>query len=244
MTASIRDSQRDRGAGSALVNLLKQVGPFALAGLVGALLLLLLFAKLSEEVFSNEITVFDNNLARWVHSFANPTLDAFFNALSALGGTVGITALTIIAFAFLMWRGHAHHAWQLALAVVGGLVINQALKMLFHRTRPDLWPGAQFAGFSFPSGHATLSLCLFGMFAWLGWQFFRSRAVRTGWTLLMVLLILLVGLSRIYLGAHYPSDVLAGYLSGGLWLVGLLSGVDIYKRLKGKESPVGQAQRG
>jgi membrane-associated phospholipid phosphatase len=244
MTTSIRDAQRDRGAGAALVDLLKQVGPFALAGLVGALLLLLLFAKLSEEVFSNEITAFDNNLARWVHSFANPALGAFFSALSVLGGTVGITVLTLIAFAFLMWRGHAHYAWQLAMVVVGGLIINQTLKLLFHRSRPDLWPGGQFAGFSFPSGHATLSLCLFGMFIWLGWRLFKSRAVRIGWTILMVLLILLIGLSRIYLGAHYPSDVLAGYLSGGLWLVALLSGEDIYERLKGEERPPGRAQRG
>src|SRR5437868_3788332 len=108
MTTSVRGSRRERHPGTALVDLVKDVGPFALAGMVGALLLLLLFAKLSEEVFSNEVTAMDNNLARWVHSFANPALDGFFSALSVLGSSLGIGALSIIAFVFLMWREHAH----------------------------------------------------------------------------------------------------------------------------------------
>jgi undecaprenyl-diphosphatase len=199
---------------------------------VAAVVLLWLFAQLTEDIFSNEITGIDNGTSLWLHGFANPTLDTFFNALSTLGGTVSIIVLTVIAFGVLIWRKHLHDAWRLALIVIGGTIINQVLKQLFHRTRPDLWPGGNFAGFSFPSGHATLSFCLFGMFAWLGWRYIKNRNLMLAWTVLMVLLILLIGLSRIYLGAHYLSDVVAGYLSAAVWLLAVLSGADIFDRVR------------
>jgi len=171
--------RHERQAGAALRDLLTEVGPLALLGIVGAIVLLLLFAWLSDEVFSNETTAFDNNVALWIHSFANPVLDTIANTLSTIGGVISVAVLTIVGFVLLLWRGHAHDAWRLALAVIGGVIINEALKALFHRSRPDLWPGAQVAGFSFPSGHAALSLCLFGTFAWLGWQFIKNKAART-----------------------------------------------------------------
>lgn len=234
MDGPIEDSPHQRSIGTALVKLLREIGAFALIGLVSAVILLALFAKLSEDVFTNEFSAFDNNVALWVHSFASSTLDALFNAFSILGGTVSIAALTIVAFGLLMWRGYKMAAWRLALAIIGGVVINEALKFLFHRARPELWAtrGEQVAGFSFPSGHAALSLCLFGMFIWLGWRYLKRPWARVGWTVLMLFLIAMVGLSRIYLGAHYPSDVLAGYLSGTIWLIALLSGADIYHRLR------------
>ncbi len=242
MSAATEKSPHRGRAATALLELLQEVGIFALIGLVGAVLLLLLFAKLSEEVFTQEITSLDNNIALWVHGFASPTLDTIFNAFSTLGGAVGVSVLTLLAFGLLLWRGFPRAAWRFAIAVGGGLAINQMLKMVFHRARPQLWPGAHVAGFSFPSGHATLALCLFGMFAWLGWQFIRGSAARTTWMLLMALLIGIIGLSRVYLGAHYPSDVVAGYLSGSFWLLGLLSGTDIYHRLRHDRIATGQRQ--
>jgi undecaprenyl-diphosphatase len=230
-TSHTEKAHSHKQPGTALIELLKEVGPFVLLGLVGAIVLLLLFAKLSEEVFSNEITSLDNNFSIWVHGFANPPLDTFFNALSTLGGTISVTIITLVAFGLLLWRGHPHDAWRLAIAMLGGVAINEALKALFHRTRPELWPGAHIAGFSFPSGHAAMSLCLFGMFAWLGWKYLKDRPARMVWTTLMFLLILLIGLSRIYLGAHFLSDVVAGYLSSGIWLLALLAGSDIFYAL-------------
>jgi undecaprenyl-diphosphatase len=221
-----------RQPGGALVKLLREVGPFALLGIAGAVLLLLVFAALAEDVFTNEITTLDNNFSIWVHSFSSPTLDAVFSGLSTYVGIVGVVAASVIVFGLLMWRKHPYEAWRLVLVMVGGMILNEALKFLFHRSRPDLWPGSQFAGFSFPSGHAMMSFCLFGMLVWLGWRYIHNQAVRIAVTSLCVLLVMLVGLSRIYLGAHFLSDVVAGYLAAAFWLVAVLSGTSILARLR------------
>ena len=232
MSLYASSNDNEKSAPAELMDLLKEVGPFALIGLLVALVFLALFAKLSEEVFSQEITTLDKNVSLWVHSFASPPLDFFFNALSTLGGPVGVGILTISALALLFFRHQARNAWRLIIVMAGGLLLNQVLKLLFHRSRPELWPGLHFAGFSFPSGHATMSLCLFGMFAWLGWVHLHNDALRISLVVLMVVLVFLVGLSRIYLGAHYLSDVVAGYLSAAVWLAAVLSGTDIYRRFR------------
>ncbi len=218
--------------GSALGALIKEVGPAALIGLVGGFLLLWLFGWLAEEVFTQEFTNLDSGIALGVHSWASPTLDTVFGFFSTLGGVAGTAVVTVLAFAVLAWRHQYHHAWRLVLALGGGVLLSQALKLVFHRNRPALWPhpGVTEPGFSFPSGHAAVSLCLFGMLLWLGLRGFQHPLARAAWAALMVALILLIGLSRIYLGVHFPTDVLAGYLAGSFWLVMLLTGHDILAR--------------
>jgi membrane-associated phospholipid phosphatase len=218
--------------GEALLDLLKEVGPAALLGLLGSLLLLVLFGWLADGVLDQEFTSLDSGVALAIHGWANPLLDTVFGFLSTVGGVVGVPIIGLLAFAGLVWRHQPHHAWRLVLAVVGGVILSTALKYIFGRPRPALWPHAEVSGFSFPSGHATAALCLFGMLGWLGWRLFRPRAARLAWGVFMVALIVLIGLSRIYLGVHYPSDVLAGYITGSFWLLMLLAGSDILARLR------------
>src|SRR6476661_10903282 len=103
MSLYASSNDNEKSAPAELMDLLKEVGPFALIGLLVALVFLALFAKLSEEVFSQEITTLDKNVSLWVHSFASPPLDFFFNALSTLGGPVGVGILTISALALLFF---------------------------------------------------------------------------------------------------------------------------------------------
>ncbi len=222
-----------RQSGTALTNLIKQIGGFALAGLLGAIALLWLFAVLTEEVFDKEFSNFDNNFELGVHRLANPTLDFIFNFFTTIGGIAGIVILTVLTFGLLAVQKHFRSAWVLAIVVGGGVLINQVLKLLFHRPRPELWDivSPRPNTFSFPSGHATASLCYFGCLIWLGWRFIQPQLWRTLWTILMVVAILLVGLSRVYFGVHYPTDVLAGWISGSFWLITVLSGVTIYENL-------------
>lgn len=232
MDASSKRPVTSNSVFAALTGLLRQIGWRILLGLAGAIVLLWLFGLLADEIFENEFTSLDNGFERWVHSFANPVLDAVFGFFTTLGSIVGVLVLTVIIFGVLVWRKHLHSAWLVGLAVAGGVVLNQALKFFFHRPRPELWPvtAPRPTTFSFPSGHATVSFCLCGVLIWLGWRFIRPAVWRIVWTILLSFFILMVGLSRIYFGVHYPTDVLGGYISGAFWLVTFLSGVAAYDR--------------
>jgi len=217
-----------------LVNLWRVAGWYLLGGFIGSVLLLLLFAELTEDVFSKEFTTLDNNFELWLHEHASAELDVFFNVFTTVGGVAGIAILTVITFGLLWYLGKLSSAWVLVLAVGGGLAINQVLKLLFRRPRPELWAitGHYPTTFSFPSGHSTVSLCYFGVLAWLGWRSFKPILLRLSWIALMGLIIGLVGLSRIYFGVHYPTDVIAGYLSGGFWLVVILNSAAVIQRFR------------
>lgn len=217
-----------------LLTLLREIGVYILVGLGGALLLLYLFSELTEDLLRNEFSSLDDNLELWVHSFANPVLDLIFNFFTTLGGGWGISILTVGSFVLLVWKRHFYSAIMVLLAVLGGLLINFVLKNLFQRPRPELWEStfARPSSFSFPSGHATLSLCLLGAFIWISWHLLKSQRLKIFLTILMAFTILMVGLSRIYFGVHYPTDVVGGYLSGGFWLALLVSGDGIFTRLR------------
>ena len=223
---------------NSLGQLLRQIGWSIVIGLAGSILLLIVFSELTEDIFRNEFTKIDDNFELWVHSLASPALDVFFNIFTTIGGVAGISVLTALTFGLLWRRGHLHSAWLVVLASGGGIVINQILKLLFRRPRPELWAltGHVPTSFSFPSGHSTAALCYFGVLGWLGWGFIKRPLLRLGWIGLMILFIGLVGLSRIYFGVHYPTDVIGGYLSGAFWLVILLEGAYILRRFRQKPS--------
>lgn len=217
-----------------LVEIIQQLGWLALGGLVAAVAMLALFAELTEDIFSNEFNNLDKSIELGVHSWANPWLDSIFNFFSTIGGVIGVIVITGLIFGLLAWRRHFATACVLIIAVAGGAIINFGLKQLFQRPRPHFWISNTEppSSFSFPSGHATMALCLFGALTWVGLKFIRQPLWRLSWSILMLFLIGVIGLSRIYLGVHYPTDIAGGYLSGSIWLVVLLSGRDIYKRLR------------
>ena len=105
----------------------------------------------------------------------------------------------------------------------GASLLNFLLKLLFERERPELFRVVEVAGYSFPSGHAMVSLCVYGMMAFL----ISRRIHRWGWRLAVgmsaMVLVAAIGVSRIYLGVHYPTDVVAGYAAGAMWLMFCIS---------------------
>jgi undecaprenyl-diphosphatase len=107
-------------------------------------------------------------------------------------------------------------------AVVGSEILDEILKLVFHRARPVPFFGTDPASYSFPSGHAMSSLCFYGVLAGLISAQIHSLRARILIWIASVVLIAGIGLSRIYLGVHYPTDVIAGYLAGGIWVNTLL----------------------
>ena len=111
----------------------------------------------------------------------------------------------------------------LAICLAGGAVLSILLKSLFHRVRPETFWVVPETGFSFPSGHALATMCFYGMLAFLAIRNIEKWRGRLAVITIAVIISLAVGISRIYLGVHYPTDVVAGYAAGFMWLTFCIS---------------------
>lgn len=229
------NSSGNESAREALFNVFKQMRVYVFIGIAGAVLFGKLFEELSESIFRKQSASLDNNFSLWVHRHSNPVLDIVFKFFSLVGGIFGVTVLTGLTFGVLLRRKHPHAAWLVALGVGGGVLISQILKIFFRRHRPELWPTteARPKTYSFPSGHATVTFCFCGVLGWAGFKFIRQPFALAGWIFLMVFCTFMVGLSRIYRGVHYMTDVVGGFLCGGFWTTLLLTGIAIFDRLRG-----------
>ncbi len=231
-------SKEDQFA-STFTEVLKATWKGALAALISSVVLILLFALLADQVFDKELVGTDDNIALWTYSLSNQGLTFFLTVMTDIGSPLGIAVLTAFTFALFIWRKMYVFACLVVLVSAGSAVLDEILKLIFRRTRPELLLGGQhLTSYSFPSGHATGSICFFGFLIWLSWKFLNKPIFKIVITVVLSLVILLVGFSRIYLGVHYPTDVLGGYLSGGCWLIALISSYNLFYRYRqGKRRP-------
>lgn len=188
------------------------------------LLLLFGLANLAEEVLEQEAFAFDEAILLWINGFANPTLDRVMLTATRLGDPEVVVPLTCVGVVWLWWRWRWRIAAIFAITCIGGAVLSTGFKLLFEKARPALWPQLiTETSYSFPSGHALGAMVLYGFSAYLLAQWFQpQKRLIYG---VAALLIGSIGFSRIYLGVHWPTDVVAGYSIGFLWLslcVGLL----------------------
>jgi undecaprenyl-diphosphatase len=201
-----------------------------LASLGAAVLALFLFAWLGNEMLEGDTRHFDQIVRECVHGYASPGMTRAMNVISLLGYNVLIVELVIalVVFARLRWRRAA--VW-LTVAMAGSLVLDLTLKYIYHRTRPTAYFGMAPHSYSFPSGHAMCSFCFYGVLAGL----LSARTKPLGWRILIwftaAALVIAIGLSRIYLGVHYPSDVVAGYLAAAVW-VGTIIVLDHVRKVR------------
>jgi undecaprenyl-diphosphatase len=187
-------------------------------GFVALFACLLVFGAIAEDVHEQEANALDALATPLLHGLSNPILDAIMRALTDLGSTIVVVPLFVVALALLIWRRHRREALFLAASMAGSLVINESLKLIFHRPRPQLaWAQVQ-PEFSFPSGHAMNSLVFYVAVALIIWVFWGRRAGLIAAVLALVLA-LLIGTSRIYLGYHYFTDVVGGLFAGAAWLL-------------------------
>ena len=194
--------------------------------LIGAWLLvalpLLVLAALAEDVAERESFRFDNPILLWLHAHSNAYLDGAMLFVSQIGG--GALLIPSAIWCLFLWaRQQRRDALFVLLAMGGATALNLIAKLIFARTRPDLWLSlAPQNDYSFPSGHAMLSSAFMLTVLVLLWRSGASGAVKRVVSVLGVLFVLAVGLSRLYLGVHYPSDILAGWMASLAW-VALLS---------------------
>jgi len=173
------------------------------------------FAAMVGELHENEVFAFDAPILHALHAIATPTLDVFAVLMTKLGYLWGVVPLDAGVLLWLAWRRRFCDGLFFGVAVAGSAALNVVAKNYFARARPDLWLSlAPETTYSFPSGHAMGSATLGVALIFLCWR------TRWRWQMLVVAVgfVLLVGLSRIYLGVHYPSDILAGWTAAIAWV--------------------------
>ncbi len=180
----------------------------------------LTLGEISEDVINREpLTVADAQLSGWLHTHGSPFLTNAMFAATSFGSAVWVSCAAVAFGLYLLWRRRFYWLAALASAVLGGMLVNKLLKFLFHRARPAFTdPILALNSYSFPSGHTMMATVLYGALA----AFLIARTTDWRQRALIIfsagLLIGFVGFSRIYLGAHYLSDVLGAMAEGLAWL--------------------------
>jgi len=187
--------------------------------LIGVYLPLQVFEALAEYVWENEGGFpWDVPILLAIHNTSTPQLDLFAAMLTKLGVYWGVLPVTTVIGFVLLRQGRWRSLAYLLTTLLGSTVINRTAKTLLHRVRPHLWDSlSKEYGFAFPSGHAMSSMALIAAVVILTWG--------TRWRLLVLsfgsLFVLAIGWTRLYLGVHFPSDILAGWMVSLAWAIGV-----------------------
>lgn len=192
-----------------------------------------LFGGITEDLITGDpLTMIDKLLSEWFRSHATPRFTMGMQYVSALASTPAVSIQFAIMLCVLLWKRLWYWLLGLVLAVAGGMFLNVMLKDLFGRARPG-WADPALADPGFPSGHTMMATIIYGFLA-------TYLILRTGsWparfliAIMTIPLVFLVALSRMYLGAHYLSDVLGAMAAGMAWLALCLTTVETLRRHRG-----------
>lgn len=170
------------------------------------------------------ITPFDRSLLYFMYRHRAHGLTVAATFLARMGSPPVIAGLALgSAILGLFWRKVRGAAWTLPIAVIGAGVIIQGVKLVIKRPRPSFFtPLLHESGFSFPSGHSLIAMVVYGLLGYFALHLCKNRAARLAVRLLTVLIVVSIGVSRVYVGVHYPTDVLAGWIAGIPWLIACL----------------------
>jgi len=207
-------------------------GFLLLGALVIAAAALFIFGWLAEEMLEGDTQRFDLFVRMGIHQHATPRLTRLMFGFSFMGSVATISVLCLGILSVFLYFRLVRLAALLAITMLGMASLDLLLKSAFHRPRPVPFFGPAPSSYSFPSGHAFGALCFYGVLA----AIFATRAHKKAakwciWTV-AVILIGMIGLSRIYLGVHYPSDIIAGYCAGAVWVgaIGFLDKIYMDRR--------------
>ena len=189
-----------------------------LVGLVGLVASLLVIGTIADGVRDQEVFFLDAWATPFLHGIQSPLLDALMNGLTALGSTIVVLPIFLVTLGALYLKRRYGAMLFLSVALGGALAIDFTMKLIFERPRPKLDYAAVLPDYSFPSGHAMNGVVFYVSIALILWNVF-GRRVGVISTIVAVILAIGIGVSRIYLGFHYFTDVVGGWLAGIVWLL-------------------------
>jgi undecaprenyl-diphosphatase len=197
-----------------------------LIGFLLATIVLAVFGWFTIDSLNGRVGVLDSSVRIAAQRLnVTPAITSFMLVITEFGSTVYLTILGTVAcivFALLGWR---RELVVFLIAMTGQIILHHAAKAIVQRPRPVPFfdsPPAQ--SYSFPSGHALASLCFYGVLAWAVASHVNNRTGKTAIWLSITILILLIGFSRVYIGTHYPTDIIAGFLAALVWTVAAANG--------------------
>ena len=217
------------------------VEKWTVATVLVATVLFAAFALLAREVYEGDTLAFDRRILLLMRATSDPTvavgpawLKEAMRDITALGSTSVLTIVVLAVSGFLAVAGLRHAAAMVLASVVSGVLLSDSLKVGFGRARPDLVPHeVPVYTASFPSGHAMLSAVVYFTLGALLCRTQASLAIKAYIIAIAVLLAVMVGISRVFLGVHWPTDVIAGWLLGAIWAGALLTCAGLWGHVRG-----------
>lgn len=194
-----------------------------------AILSILAFIVVAYFVTEGSTINADKAVLIWINQTTNPAFDAFFVTITEAGGVIVLGLFSVLLFIYMLAKKKYLKATLVAAGIGGAALLNVILKSTFDRPRPDLWEWLVVeSNFSFPSGHATASMALALVLIALAWKTHYRGAVIAG----AAFYVLVIAYSRLYLGVHYPTDIVAGWLTSIAWFALLIASMYVYRHRK------------
>lgn len=189
--------------------------------LIAGVSCLFIFYRFADALLRDQLSGFDEQFIGFVRSFASPGMDTFMKTVTFMGNfEFMILPFFAVFIYFLFIKPHRWFSIKIPVVAVGSISTNLILKRIYERPRPDeLTHLVEASGLSFPSGHAMFSFSFVGLLIYIAWNFIKNKVIRNIVVTLLSALIFFIGISRVYVGVHYPSDVIAGFAAGLFWLL-------------------------
>lgn len=214
------------------------LGAYLIVGIAVAVFAVWGFAEVADLVQAGATRTFDEAAMEWMSTHRIELLDRFLLDVTALGTGLVVLVVVGVAALFLALTEHRYSAVLLLVATAGGQLLNSVLKLFYNRPRPSAVEALTHTySTSFPSGHAMSAVIVYGTVAYLAARLQKHRWQRWLTMLFAVVAIVLIAASRVYLGVHYPSDVLAGTIIGAAWAAFCMSGLEAVRVFAGRFQP-------
>ncbi|WP_235427280.1 phosphatase PAP2 family protein [Cohnella kolymensis] len=189
------------------------------------------FAVIAVLIGENNIDWFDSAGISMIRGMESPGLTGVMKFFTFIGAGHPVSIITVFIGCALYFP--LKYRWELVFfvgVVSGSALLNVVLKLLFHRARPTLNRIVEANGFSYPSGHSMAAFTLYGVLCYLLWKNIKNVIGRVALIAAASIIILTIGISRIYLGVHYPSDVIGGYLASCAWLAACIGFFENFRK--------------
>lgn len=188
------------------------------------------FSFMAYMVGVHEVLTIDRKVISIVQGWENPLLTSVMKFFTTIGSATIVITLSILVLFFLYKvLNHRSELLLFSIVMLGSPILNGLLKQIFQRARPELHRLIEIGGYSFPSGHAMNAFTFYGILTFLLWRHIKTTRGRSMLIITSSFMIFLIGLSRVYLGVHYPSDIIGGYLGSGCWLALSIWAFQLYK---------------